>query len=257
LSKKQFKNLLVLGYRFSRHSNGLKGLKGIESYFPNTLINYLKTQPWESLLKKIGESAMHHLLTETIMFGKLANGCLHQLNGIPINEFESLSALNSNLVSITSHSKSKRAHDTSETNPTTKKSKTEDLPKFNQVILRRSNIFYGKSIRNKSSSFIWGLPKDHLFNQVKNKTLEPFMIVFKVFPRQFQMASIEYNKQLVEYRIIDQDLDSKMNALSRSSKKALKRLEQMRPMLSQMAENHVQCHYRALLNHYCPLPVFL
>ncbi|KAI0719341.1 hypothetical protein C8T65DRAFT_541197, partial [Cerioporus squamosus] len=56
----------------------------LTNYFVNTMITALQAVEWETLLQRVGESAMFHLLTETCVFLALPNGCLCQMTGDPI-----------------------------------------------------------------------------------------------------------------------------------------------------------------------------
>lgn len=48
--------------------------------------SHLKTSEWQLLLGRIGEPLMTYLLTTCSIFAPLANGCLLQLCGKPIND---------------------------------------------------------------------------------------------------------------------------------------------------------------------------
>ncbi|KAJ3173398.1 hypothetical protein HK101_011057 [Irineochytrium annulatum] len=68
-------NVLTFGYRKlnGRHLNSVVGTFGVENYFPNTVVNYLKSL-----------NGMTYLLTVTFMFAPLSNGCFFQLTGEPL-----------------------------------------------------------------------------------------------------------------------------------------------------------------------------
>ncbi|TFK40170.1 hypothetical protein BDQ12DRAFT_486484 [Crucibulum laeve] len=57
---------------------------GITNYFVNTIITALQAPEWESLLQRVGEDAMLHLLTDVSVFISLPNGSLCQMTGEPI-----------------------------------------------------------------------------------------------------------------------------------------------------------------------------
>ncbi|TBU41939.1 hypothetical protein BD309DRAFT_1039323 [Dichomitus squalens] len=48
------------------------------------MVTALQAQEWETLLQRVGEDAMFHLLTETSVFVSLPNGCLCQMTGDPV-----------------------------------------------------------------------------------------------------------------------------------------------------------------------------
>jgi hypothetical protein len=61
-------------------------IPGIESFFPNTLVNWVKSYTWETLLNRIGDGFMFHLLLDTILFFPLENSCYAQITGTLISD---------------------------------------------------------------------------------------------------------------------------------------------------------------------------
>ncbi|EIW57607.1 uncharacterized protein TRAVEDRAFT_106738, partial [Trametes versicolor FP-101664 SS1] len=53
----------------------------LTNYFVNTIITALQGPTWQTLLERIGEDAMFHLLVDTSIFVPLPNGCLCQMTG--------------------------------------------------------------------------------------------------------------------------------------------------------------------------------
>ncbi|KAK9764101.1 Telomerase reverse transcriptase [Basidiobolus ranarum] len=81
-------NIMTLGYRRIRNHNtyGVSGLVSVENYFPNTIVNSLKSKNWETLLSRIGEKMMYRLLLDTLIFIPLPNDCFYQATGAPVSD---------------------------------------------------------------------------------------------------------------------------------------------------------------------------
>ncbi|KJE96616.1 hypothetical protein CAOG_06915 [Capsaspora owczarzaki ATCC 30864] len=83
-------HVLAPGYRKMRNNDKVLGtvnsLYGVENYFPNTTLNYLKTLPWELLLARMGDSVVLHLLLSASVFVRLNNGCYMQVSGAPADD---------------------------------------------------------------------------------------------------------------------------------------------------------------------------
>ncbi|KAJ1979265.1 Telomerase reverse transcriptase [Dimargaris xerosporica] len=81
------RNLLIEGYRYRNafSQSSLRDLPMVECYAPNTLVNFIKTRPWQLLLDRIGEPAMVHLLTQTSMFVQLPRQNWCQITGPSIH----------------------------------------------------------------------------------------------------------------------------------------------------------------------------
>ncbi|KXS20287.1 hypothetical protein M427DRAFT_28560 [Gonapodya prolifera JEL478] len=60
----------------------LPGTRSVENYFPNTLVNQVKSPAWEELLGRIGDPLMTYILTSLYIFLPLSNGCWFQLAGM-------------------------------------------------------------------------------------------------------------------------------------------------------------------------------
>ncbi|KAJ1985288.1 Telomerase reverse transcriptase [Dimargaris verticillata] len=77
------RNLLIEGYRYRTafSQSSLRDLPMVECYAPNTLVNFVKTRPWQLLLDRIGEPAMTYLLTQTSIFVQLPRRNWCQITG--------------------------------------------------------------------------------------------------------------------------------------------------------------------------------
>ena len=88
-SKYSAKNALSLGFRkLTPGASSIPGLPGVESYFPNTIINHLTSRPWALLLDYIGESAMDWILFNLLVFIPLENNCYAQVAGTLLHEVQ-------------------------------------------------------------------------------------------------------------------------------------------------------------------------
>eukprot|EP01114_Cavostelium_apophysatum_P022198 TRINITY_DN7957_c0_g1_i2.p1 TRINITY_DN7957_c0_g1~~TRINITY_DN7957_c0_g1_i2.p1 ORF type:complete len:1151 (-),score=257.66 TRINITY_DN7957_c0_g1_i2:26-3478(-) len=78
-------NVLSKGYQKTRkpeHTTQNSG--GVESYFPNTIVNYLRGRVWQALLDLIGAELLFFVLVSTSLFVLLENRCYMQVCGIPL-----------------------------------------------------------------------------------------------------------------------------------------------------------------------------
>ena len=84
------KNILTQGYKYLREYGNtirLRGTIGICSTSFNSIVAYLKTEPWEILHKTIGTDLFFHMLTDTYVFVTVLNRCYVQLTGLPVSKF--------------------------------------------------------------------------------------------------------------------------------------------------------------------------
>ncbi|KAL1918651.1 uncharacterized protein VTP21DRAFT_2673 [Calcarisporiella thermophila] len=81
-------NMLTNGYRrtWDQSMYTTYGMRGIECVFPNTIVNFLKSKLWITLLSRIGDSVMSYLLNHTSMFVELQNDSYFQVTGTPLHE---------------------------------------------------------------------------------------------------------------------------------------------------------------------------
>ncbi|KAJ3398804.1 hypothetical protein HDV05_002300 [Chytridiales sp. JEL 0842] len=88
--REQSQNILTQGYRMLRgnRSKAVAGTVALENFFPNTVVNHLKSPLWETLLSRIGDYLMTYLLTCTSLFVATRNNCCFQVSGIPICELK-------------------------------------------------------------------------------------------------------------------------------------------------------------------------
>jgi hypothetical protein len=131
-------HVLASGFRPRRfHDCGMGALSTVECFFPNTILNHLKTREWEVLLSRVGDRFMCDLLLQYTLFVQLRNGCYMQLTGKPMNELRTGSSLSEFATAAT----------------------TADATDTAQDCLERERVFYCSSF-----SKIPGLPAQHLLS---------------------------------------------------------------------------------------------
>lgn len=82
------KHVLAAGYQNRRTGadGGLAGLRGVQNFFPNTVVNHLKSKLWKQVLREVGDELFFHLLLHTSMFVLVGSNCYVQISGPPIHE---------------------------------------------------------------------------------------------------------------------------------------------------------------------------
>ncbi len=80
----------------------------------NTILNFITSNIFATLLSRIGVAAMSYLLTKTHMFFEVNRGCLVQLSGVVLYDLPLITAVNKNAHKrsaeeiISTHRKSKK-----------------------------------------------------------------------------------------------------------------------------------------------------
>lgn len=64
----------------------MDSIHGIESFFPNTIVNVLKNKNWERCLTQLGDSYLLYLFIHCFIFVTLPNRCFAQLTGAPLGD---------------------------------------------------------------------------------------------------------------------------------------------------------------------------
>ena len=86
--------VLVQGYRRANPqrdaAEGATAVHGVECYYPNTLVNWVKRPEWELLLAKIGDELMIHLLLDRVLLYESHGFCFVQLSGPHMFELSKL-----------------------------------------------------------------------------------------------------------------------------------------------------------------------
>eukprot|EP00126_Sphaerothecum_destruens_P013269 Sdes_comp22704_c0_seq1m21120 len=90
LRKPEEKNILTAGFRASQENNqannGMKDMFRVDCFYPNTLLNFLKSKFWRSIHLRIGDSAFVHIISNCSVFSPLSGGNYLQVCGCPIYE---------------------------------------------------------------------------------------------------------------------------------------------------------------------------
>ncbi|KAI8822065.1 uncharacterized protein EV422DRAFT_416045 [Fimicolochytrium jonesii] len=191
--------------------NRVVGAHGIENYFPNTIINILKAECWQNLLRRIGFEMMCDLLLNTTMFLCMPNGCVVQLTGIPLTDQSvSLAVDEIALVGGLPKTKSKRQiGDNNADEGPSKKIRNQAIRGIDSlragkptvgavadpnnvkapgpqtsnsgpscsILIARRKIFSVRGQRNATGGFLFGLPKFPSFSKTR--------LLADIFPNQF------------------------------------------------------------------------
>ncbi|OZJ05810.1 hypothetical protein BZG36_00879 [Bifiguratus adelaidae] len=184
-------SILTYGYRSininrraSHAANYAAGhLFGVENYFPNTLVNSVKTADWEFLLDLIGDAAVAHILQNTFVFQYLSNNTYCQLSGSPLTELQTTRSITfAKRPRLRSQRRDSIETETMRLTCEREKAGSPEPPavrthislaslKGTEVIFDRSRTLYARPLYEKSSRYcdiakIWlGLPRDHILNR--------------------------------------------------------------------------------------------
>jgi len=76
-------NIIAQGYRKTSEGRyeGLMHNKDVECFFPNTVLNHIKSPTWEKILSRCGDHLMFWLFCNTSMFIIASHGCYIQIVG--------------------------------------------------------------------------------------------------------------------------------------------------------------------------------
>ena len=121
-------NIITLGYQQRRgmERGRVSGAGNLENYFPNTIVNYLKSHVFQLLLSRIGDQAMMYILVYGSLFVPVGDNSLMQVSGQPVYELLQPPAIYPTLAPPRSGAKTAR-------------------PSFNPIC-NRSSIFYSTSL---------------------------------------------------------------------------------------------------------------
>eukprot|EP00742_Colponemidia_sp_Colp-10_P011654 GILJ01012977.1.p1 GENE.GILJ01012977.1~~GILJ01012977.1.p1 ORF type:complete len:446 (+),score=73.73 GILJ01012977.1:163-1338(+) len=148
----EVENVLTLGYRKKRFGSeaGVRHLRDVESFFPNTTVNLLKNESWETLLSRIGDDMMLSILCQSTILLSLPRQCYLQVAG-PI-----LSQLVYSKTSKHEKPRRSRQDDDSIESESTHGRTARDL---SSVLIPRHSIFYNSHFNKRP-----GLPQRHPLN---------------------------------------------------------------------------------------------
>lgn len=80
-------NVLAIGFRLA-NEGAQTTLNGLETFYPNTLIDHLKAPQWQILHSKIGDDAMSKIMEHCSVFVRLPDGAHLQVTGPPVSELQ-------------------------------------------------------------------------------------------------------------------------------------------------------------------------
>ncbi|KAL5504247.1 EST2 [Sanghuangporus vaninii] len=199
-------NVITTGYRsaelLAETSKGGAGgaRQGVTNFFVNTLVTALQAPEWGLLLKRVGDSIILHLLTETSVYIALPNDCYCQIIGPPL-----LYSVPPESLPRRDSSKKDDSHevDTRRLLPRKRKRTDEDAESFvraakrrrknlkpsrsskikndiatvvakncsaTKIPIARATMFYARAPRRTNSGQVrLGLPPDHVLNRMEMK----------------------------------------------------------------------------------------
>ncbi|KAL5526463.1 EST2 [Sanghuangporus sanghuang] len=199
-------NVITTGYRSAEllagtSKGGAGGARqGVTNFFVNTLVTALQAPEWCLLLKRVGDSIILHLLTETSVYIALPNDCYCQIIGPPL-----LYSVPPESLPRRESSKKDNSHevDTRWVLPRKRKRTDEDTGSFARAAKRRrkslkpsrspgikndiatliakncsaakipiarATVFYARAPRRTNSGQVrLGLPPDHVLNRMEMK----------------------------------------------------------------------------------------
>ncbi|PIL35516.1 hypothetical protein GSI_02244 [Ganoderma sinense ZZ0214-1] len=248
-------NIITAGYRKvnqqdSRSKIGASRVP-LTNYFVNTMVTALQAQEWETLLQRIGEDAMFHLLTETSIFASLPNGCLCQMVGDPVLHMKPP------IPAPRRNSEEGRGPEGD-----------IDIP---HVAFQRARMFYSRpSFVPHTAKIIIGLPPKHVLNgfhpawhsnsqSISGVWVDPDPrqqmerarhLAKYIFPRQYELSnpfSMSSSGRYGSFRMPDY-LDREQEIKNKGSCKTPKRLKHVLDILEKMIWRHYKCKYKMLLD---------
>eukprot|EP01087_Luapelamoeba_hula_P025245 TRINITY_DN9926_c0_g1_i1.p1 TRINITY_DN9926_c0_g1~~TRINITY_DN9926_c0_g1_i1.p1 ORF type:complete len:428 (-),score=34.89 TRINITY_DN9926_c0_g1_i1:1533-2816(-) len=259
--------MLAKGYRKARQSKnpGMATMIGVENFYPNTLVNYLKSAVFEVLLSRIGEELMRWILTNTLLFISLPNHCYfiatapHPLryytNRAPSAVVSPTKVQQPQLTTScvqgerARHQKRKRAIREKKQEAKRKKAKVElrdsgpvpaSTPAIgpHRVPFLRSRIFYANTYTNSQTA----LTPHHILDQVAGTNT----------------GARELLKDIMcDPKSTDAPAPTSKNKKAKSRDRLNKRLQPLVPVFCTLIRRHKHQPYRFLLHHHCPLPASL
>ena len=172
-------NLLTRGYqtRGREHDVGMLNNENMIQRQTNSMVNQLMARPWQVLHEWCGDEIIIFLLSKTLMFEEITNGCWVQLTGPPLCSLIGKSQQHSYRAPIVpARSALLRKQ------PTTTK---QHIVVQDQVLLRRSRMFYVRSQPTSS-----GLRERHFVNtnnttcEIASKTTARNLALDILYPRE-------------------------------------------------------------------------
>ncbi|CAB5208554.1 unnamed protein product [Rhizophagus irregularis] len=197
-----------------------------------------KSNAWLKLYTRIGQEAMHFLLTNYSIFLSIQNGYYIQIMGPAISRKRPIEDLeNSFKVIVLNDRKIVKANTNSVSN----------------LFFSRSVMFFGSPVYNKSGDYWYGLPKNHILNVAKysNHNVNMSHTVIKyIFPRQFGLTNAFTCRSSHELYYVYMDRRKELDNLRC---KVPDYLNHLLPYIERVIKRHDICQYKHLLNTHCPI----
>ncbi|KAF5327773.1 hypothetical protein D9619_004557 [Psilocybe cf. subviscida] len=288
LKIKGSQNVITSGYRLASRPgdqgrNGMTRL-GVTNYFINTVITAFQAPEWTTLLERIGEGALLHLLTETSIFVGLPNGCLCQLSGEPVIYVVPMSVQREADAPSPRDSKRRTATFEDIDMRPTKRQKGNTgaqipiqdalLPSLSQsspadINFARVRLFYSKpNYISSSSRILVGLPLRHVLNRLvpcyetkglpakytgqgSDKLAADARHLSKyIFARQYGLNT-PFSSTVKGPSSINDCLDRELEIQTMGRCKTPKRLKDILPLCEKILLHHAKCAYIPLRDITC------
>ncbi|KAI1315063.1 hypothetical protein EDD11_001356 [Mortierella claussenii] len=261
-------------------------------HFPNTLEEFVRSEIWWTLLRRIGDAAMLYLLRETSMFVALPNNCYCQITGPAISEQDLLAKpLQRNLLSsLSSRKRSMSASESFSACTSSALPVRVSLPASSNSTLSFTTSLDILSAKSKPHQRPLKRMKRATSTDATVKVITPAAILFKrskiFYVKRYHTESTMLRHFLLSnhgssdspYSISASQLASStdsqivrmfprqyglenvfvlnkaaLNDGKKTSRMHPWRLREMRHLVENMLELNIKCKYTMLLQHYCPV----
>ncbi|EXX61748.1 uncharacterized protein OCT59_007196 [Rhizophagus irregularis] len=233
-------NMNVGRYGFTKsYKSIIENPKGYTICANSTTIDLMKkSNAWLKLYTRIGQEAMHFLLTNYSIFLSIQNGCYIQIMGPAISRKRPIEDLEKSFkVIVLNDRKIVKANTNSVSN----------------LFFSRSVMFFGSPVYNKSGDYWYGLPKNYILNVAKysNHNVNMSHTVIKyIFPRQFGLTNAFTCRSSHELYYVYMDRRKELDNLRC---KVPDYLNHLLPYIERVIKRHDICQYKHLLNTHCPI----
>jgi Telomerase ribonucleoprotein complex - RNA binding domain len=236
-------------------------LQGVECTFPNTLHREFHTTAWTTLLSRIGDDLMLHLLLRHTVLLRLRNSCYMQVTGPPLGDVVQAMNTAASTASTTAGTGAAAAAGSSSSTAASAKA-----PTTAGVMLPRRCIFYSSAFVRRAA-----LPPSNQLNAKGDAPAVAQSLLTAMFaaPRSSSSSSSSAASSSSDTAAVATATaaaleglavapagrkQNRQHAKSSSSSSSSKRLRQVLPVLTELVQRHRRCQYGRLLERHCPLP---
>ncbi|KAG8970574.1 hypothetical protein FRC03_006703 [Tulasnella sp. 419] len=274
LKQGEERNILSLGYRLVDQRAGNYG-EFVINLAVNTNVQLLRNNDWKTLLERIGESPMFHLLTTTAIFIPLENNCFTQISGIPITDLtvrypDSRDADIVSSKTLTKRPTSNNPEDNGRPAKKVRLNRQEENTNLQSrrpttkwrpvdIPILRSRTFYAQPAKSPNKVILLGLPLNHILNRLppplnSDTDKQSILKLAKyVFPRQFGLENpFTCDKKKYSPFPYPDYTDREREIQRASSIKTPKRVKDALMHLDSLLTRHKACSYRKLCDLVCP-----